>query len=474
MGNNNIKNATIYFLTSLINAIISVIASVVLTRVFSKETYGLLNLYNSATSLFVGILCFGFTDSYMRFFFDRPNNDSEQKFFKTCIFLPLVGFSIFSIVSNLFFSNSFSKYILGIANSFFTFVFSINIFGQLALRFLNLNYRVRGETKRYSLQSILTQFFLKLFVIISAIGTAEIKSILAFNSFGIFFLSILYFLLQYKSIFGKIEMISFSGYKNVIKFAFFSSPVCIVVYLNTYLIQLIISKNLGLENLGIYSAANLFIFAISIFSASFTTFWGPYFYKNYKEKSNEISCVHEWISFFSVILLIFILIFNDIIYLFIGPNFRTHKEIIGFMLVYPILVLIMETTSYGINIANKNYIILISNSLFVLLNTILSYYLSIKIGLLGVAISSCASSILLFCINTFFGQRFYKTINSPIKTIISVLLIITVSIMYYFLNKTSFICFALGALVLYTLIYLRSIDKLIQFIKESKQRNSIK
>ena len=219
----NILKISEYMLASIINAVIAAASTVILTRIFSPETFGIVNLFNSASSVIMGIMCIGMDSSYIRFFYDPPNGDSNKVLAQKCILIPIVNVLLWGSLIVAFGGEQFSNQFIGIKSiSAAIFIFA-NVLGQIIIRFLNINYRMQGDTHKYFVQSVLTQLFLKLFVVAAALITVNNVVIIGFNALGILFLACIYICIQFKSVFGDVKKtsLSYKGYKEVV---FFTSP----------------------------------------------------------------------------------------------------------------------------------------------------------------------------------------------------------------------------------------------------------
>ena len=251
---------------------------------------------------------------------------------------------------------------------------------------------------------------------------------------------------------------SIADYKPVYRFALLSSPVFIITYLNSYLPQVIISNNLGDNVLGIYSAALLFCSAILVLSTGFTMFWSPYMYKNYKTKQETIKSIHDIVLFLCVLSLSLILIFNDFLYLFIGEAFRKNQNILGMLLIYPTTLIMVETVAYGISIKKKNEISLTIYFISTATNIILCFVLIKKYGLDGIAFASMISAIVQMILMTYFGQKYYRSINNISRTLFHIFVLILSAISFYLLyeNRIIFVIAELTMLAI-CLVYDRKI-----------------
>ena len=138
-------------------------------------------------------------------------------------------------------------------------------------------------------------------------------------------------------------------------------PIGFVADLNTYLTQQIIHSDLSAASLGIFASSGIFAQILAGVRGGFTTFWSAYVFKNYKTEKDRISEMHGYIALFSIVLVSIVVIFRDVIYLFIGSDFHESKHFFSLLLILPILYFMLESTDKGIYLAKKNEMLLIQS-----------------------------------------------------------------------------------------------------------------
>ena len=180
--------------------------------------------------------------------------------------------------------------------------------------------------------------------------------------------------------------------------------------------------------LGIFSSTVLFASILSAVKGGFSTFWSAYIYQNYKNDVARIGRVHDYIVIFAIIAVSVLVICRDLIYLFIGQDYHSSKTFFSLLLVLPVLSFLMETTDKGLALAKKNHISLMDHALSVAANIFFCVILIPLFELMGAAIANAVSALLLYSLNTFYGQKYYKTITNTNKSIVGVILIILVLI----------------------------------------------
>lgn len=450
---NNSSAFVTYTIIALLSAAISFVTMIILTRTASEAFFGKINKFIMASNVVMSFICLGLDSAYIRFYYEPPKgSNSKQLAWKcmipACAVLVVVSFIIVSLRNN-----SFLSLLIGGKGIFFSMAFVITIFSLLINRFMTIYFRMSSSILCFSVVSIMYVLLTKtIFVPIYCID-AKFENDIIVPSLLLAVFMLFFFLFNKKNMVARPQSTA-SNYKPVYRYAFLSSPVIVILYLNSYLPQVVISKNMGDDILGIYSAALLFCLAIQVLSTGFTTFWSPYMFKNYKTETTTIKQIHDLVLFGSILAMSLILLFNDFLYLFIGEAFRKSQNILGMLLVYPIVVVITETTAYGIDIKKKNEISLFIYMISTALNAVLCVALISKYGLAGVAFASMVSATIQMGLMTYFGQKYYPSINQIGRTLFHMFVLILSAILFYFLydNRIIFII-AQTAMLIACLVY---------------------
>lgn len=448
---------TAYTIVALLSAAISFVTMVVLTRTASADFFGKINKFVTASNVVMSLICLGLDSAYIRFYYEPPSNISRKQLAWKCMFPAFIMLIFVSIIITLLRNNPFVSLLIGGRGVFFSGAFIIVIFALFLNRFMVIHFRMSRRIFHFSVVSIALVLLTRTIFIPTYYATTnfEYNVISAALILAIFMSS--FFLFNQKDIM-ELPHGSAANCKSVYRYALFSSPVFLITYLNSYLPQIIISKNLGDSVLGVYSAALLFGLAVQVLCSGFTTFWSPYMYKNYKIKNEIIKNVHDLVLFGSVLILALILIFNDFIYLFVGNAFRKNQNILGMLLIFPIVAIIVETTAYGISIKKKTEISLLIYLISTATNVLLCLFLVSKYSLNGIAIASMLSALIQMILMTYYGQKYYKSINSLPRTLFHTLVLILSAISFYFLyDNRSFFIIAEIVMLVTCLVYDRSI-----------------
>ena len=377
----------------MVNLVLGFLSALILTRAFEPETYGIINIFNETVLIGLSILYLGCDSSFIRFYNEPPERDTNKelgtKLLMICISVTIVA----GLVVSLFMSKWFTNTIFGFESQVICIMVFISIFAQMILRFLNIKYRMDFNTKAFTIQAILTQFCFKSLVIIAAILSLPIVLTISFNTLGILVLAIVYLIIQRNSFFSFRNSFKFESYSPVFLFAMFSAPLTICVNMNSFVSQQMIAHIMDVSMVGIYSATGVFAGILAALQGGFSTFWSAYMYKNYQDEQQTIKRVNEYLLMAIIVVYGLLILFKDVIYIVIGPEYQSSKEFFSLTLAYPVFMLAAETTSYGIGIKKKTYLSLVCFFTAVIINGILAFILIPIIGLKGAALASMISGL---------------------------------------------------------------------------------
>lgn len=169
--------------------------------------------------------------------------------------------------------------------------------------------------------------------------------------------------------------------------------------------------------------------AFNLFTGAFGIYWSPFMYENYRKEQKMIRNIHNYCLLLSIFLVCGILIFQDILYILLGQEYRASQQYFMLIMLLPIQILVTETTSYGINISQKTYITMIISILSCIVNMCVGYFMYPVIGTLAMALGIAVSATLQIILKTVLGQRYYKSIKSSRQTMSGITLFISICVL---------------------------------------------
>lgn len=424
-----IKSIFKFSISSWVNFIISILSVSITTRIFAPEVYGNITMFNTLSSLLMGIVCLGLDSGFMRYYNEPPKNFDVKQLLARCIGVPVILLVGVTVLIVPIFYKTISSLLFNRVSLLVVLLLSINTFSLVVLNYFSVCYRISNNAKKYTIQSILVQFFTKCFVLFAALFNPSFKTIIIFNTMGMFVLTIVYYFIQKADVLPKKINWSLKGFSEVFRYSLYYWPIIVLIYFNTSFSQIIITKNLGSNQLGIYASTGFFVGALSVLQNGFKTYWAAFMFSNYKSEQSTITKVHDYVSLFAVFIIGGFILFQNLLYKFIGTQYHGSREFFTLVMILPLFNLISETTSYGISISKKTHYSLIVYIGSTIINLTGAFFLIQYYGLIGVAISSALSATLQVIMSSVIGQKYYRTIRDPKKTMISLFLIVLLAIL---------------------------------------------
>jgi len=432
---NFIKNIIKYSASSWLNFFISFISVGVCTRLFAPDVMGEINYFVTTSNLLMGLITLGLDSMYIRYYHEPPCGMSNKQLGAKSLYSNLFVFFLLFVITFIILPGKSSLLLIKRIDQKYLLLLLVNTVLLLLMRYLNIYFRMRNKVNSYIIQSALLQVCAKVLIILAFFLDSKAVTAISFSVAGSLVLTIIYLLIYAKDFFPSKVSLSFKGMKDNLLYAFYSWPVPFVIYLNIWLSQRIIIEKLTVYDLGVYSAANVFVAIISVFQGGFGVYWSAFMFENYKKKQDLIIKVHDYLTFFIVAAMAILIISQDLILALLGEKYQACKSFFGLVMVSPLLMMMSETTSYGISLSKSAYwtvIAIVASTIF----NIVGCVILIPIwGLQGAAISSLIAGLLQYTIRTVVGQRLYQSIARVSRMVFAVAIIVALAFASWFLTK---------------------------------------
>ena len=475
MTDNKLKNSFLgnlakFSIPTVVSALVSIFAIPIITRIYPTEEYGIISLFFSLGGIFAPIITLGLHSSAVRFFYE-PAYDSKGKNNFNLAFAVAIGMTlVLGIVFNIFMV-PISSVVFSEANRIGINLLLLYIFSTAIYR-LQSNYsRLSIHAKNFNIQQICYILGSKVLFAVAAIYSTNYMYAIS--------LMTIFLLIQIFTI-GRSDYKfnpNYPGKKarvELFKFALPCIPNDLTEMLNNAMAKLVLSFFGEYSASGIISMATNVANTFNIVSNAFTAYWDPFIYENYNKEKQFIVRVHDYIMCISIMMVIAIFAFQDILYLILGKNYRSSQSIFMLILLMPVQILICATTGYGITIKKKTNINMLISILACIINASTSVFLYSFIGANAVAYSIAISALIQLGLRTIIGQKYYRSIESYGRTAIAILLIVYVCVINVFLyNKLKIRLIVSVLLFTITLIiYRKQLVSLINIIKTKKDLTS--
>ena len=408
-----LKNLIGFSLATWVTFVIGFIATPISTRLYNTSELGKINLFNTYATLISTFVLLGLDQSYVRFYEECRKSKKEKKLLGFCLNVAFIAVALTGFIL-LFFHDFVSWQVLGSYGILAPICMIIYAFGNTASRYVNLNYRMMQDTKWYNIQAIVFALISKLMYLGVAFLYADAKIAIIALSLSVFVSSMIFLYIRRSYItFNVFKKIDKALVKDISKYAIPLIPVSILSWANNSVSNIVLRQLLGFSNLGIYSTAVTLASTINLIQAGFGVYWAPYVYKNY-ENDNKSSfwTIHKLMSCCLALFGIAIILFQPIIFLLIGKNYRDSMLFFPLLMLSPICYTLAETTGFGINISKKTYWNLIIFSITIVLNIALCYIFIPFLGTAGAATAAAIVAIVMLIVRTVIGERYYKSIEN--------------------------------------------------------------
>lgn len=443
-----------HFLTigsgSLVNMLISIITTPIITRLVDTTSYGQLAVYNIYVNVGLFIFCMGLDQSLIRFFYEKDNKEYRRSLLTKCWIIPVI-----TIVVGFIISFSVSLALKGYVNISLGYIVVVwaGILSQVLYRISLILVRLQYKSKWYALITATYKIF---FVIIaltliltirtnyfSLLVIATISSTVISTSVAIICERRLWIPVTDKQLLGLVntEEIIRYGLPFIISagvYAFYSAA-------DKFCINLFCDYS----EVGIYASANAIIGIFGLVQTTFNSLWYPMAMERFSKNPDDKEFHRQGCQIITIIMFLFgslVILFKDVIIFFLGSSYRQAVYLLPFLAFYPIMYTISESTVHGIDFYKKSKWHIIISVVSLLANIVGNLILVPRIGGRGAAISTGMSYVLFFILRTTFSIRYYNVDYDLWK----IMILIFTTILYAI--KASFISFSLVDIVLFFVI----------------------
>jgi O-antigen/teichoic acid export membrane protein len=200
-------------------------------------------------------------------------------------------------------------------------------------------------------------------------------------------------------------------------------PALVGEFVANYIDRIAIKNLMSIGDVGIYGMGYRFASVVSLLMVGFSTAITPLIYTHYRDEETpkELERIFRFFLVCAVPLLAGLALFSrEILWLFATPSFYAAAPVIPIMGAAFILFG-MYNFAPGLGIAMKTRAIAIIHVFTAALNTALNYVLIPQFGIVGAAVSTLTSALVMFVIYMLQSQRFYPVPHAwaPICTAVA-------------------------------------------------------
>lgn len=397
------KDTIVYGLGNAVLAVLMVLTTPILTRIFTPADYGVINYIVSIISFISLILIFGMDSathlSYFQYKDERKVIVSSTfwfLFFWGGIILGLCSFFA-SQISRLFFhSDSYQIYLL------ITFW---SAFLALLLNFIKTVFRLEFRAKIFATISIINAILITgLIIYFTAFLHLGIKGYFLASFLGNLLSFLIALVIFWKNLLFKV---SWFRLKEMIIFGSLLFPSFIFYYTFDLIDRFFVQRYWNFTELGLYAMAANLTSVIIFFITAFGQAWSPIILKMYFEQKNVyrqfVPRIFIYILVFFVGSALFISFFGpELLRIFTTPRFYGASRALIPLTLTVVFMASIQVSGLGMNVTRNSKFITFHSFFAAILNIILNFLLIPKYGMVGAAWATAITY--LFLTTSFFWR----------------------------------------------------------------------
>ncbi len=393
----NIKSVIAFSFGPIGAAAISFVTLPFIAWFFHVKDVGRFALFQVIVGFSTMVLSFDMHQAYVREYYETKN---KSELLKASLIPSALAISVLVIVF-LLFSQPIAKLIFGLDSYFIGILVLVNIICSVTNYFLMHLLRMQQRGVAYSLAQLIPKLFflalIGLFLIAESINVFS-NLLLMLTASNVAAL-LVFFWAAKKDL--SLAINSNLNLQLLKKMLFFSLPLILgsLAFWGLSAVDRIFIKTLvGLEELGIYSAATSLAGTVGILSSIFSNLWHPKVYKWAKNGIDVNKIVLVMNAMTSIVCIIWALagMFTPMLKTFVPLQYSKIQYIFPGCLSAPLICLLSETTVIGIGISRKSYFSTFIAISALFCNVTLNFILTPKLGSAGASIATAVSSFVLF------------------------------------------------------------------------------
>lgn len=388
----------------LLTALIGLTIVPVTTHFISPEEYGRANMFVLAQGLIFMLIGMGMEQAFVR---EYNLAGSKPRLLRTSMLLPLAAAVAVGAVLVVF-ADSVSMLLFDAPGEYLAIFLMALMFPMMVVRsFALLKLRMDQRGWLYSIYSALLKVLvLVLTLVLLLLWQKSFRSVvyalaLAEIVEGAILLVIVMPGVDYKKADDKGLL------KRLLRYGLPLLPANCLSWVLSSMDQVMLRSMSDYNQLGLYSAANKIVTALSVVQSCFVTVWTPICFKWYGEKRSR-DHFHKVMSLVTrgmAALCFGLLLCKDLLVWVLGAEFASAMDIFPFLLLHPVMYTMSETTTVGIFFARKTEYNLVISGVSGAVNIGLNLLLIPVLGGCGAAMATGLSYVCFFWLRTLIARK---------------------------------------------------------------------
>ncbi len=430
-----IKTFIGFSLSSWIGAALSLVSVPIKTRVFTTGELGKINLFISIVNMFLNFAYLGIDQTYSRFYFEPLGKNDKKSFMGVCLTM-VGGVVLLTSIGIMLFYKQLSEQIIGYVSFIIPIAVILSIIANVLLRFFNLSARMEKNILLYNVQAVAITVIGNFVFVITGLYNPSAENAIVLRTLLFCAAAVIFLIYKSKTALSFKMDCSKPVVKDILIYSLPLCPATLLSVANSSIGQLLMKHYVDYSAVGIYSNAVTVSSIITILQQGINNYWGPYVYENYKTKQKKIIKMHHMISFAMIIAALGIILFQDLIYaVLIGKNFWGSKAFFPLLIISPVCYTISETLGIGIRLSKKTILNIPVYAINVIVNIGLCWLLLPRVGVVGAAVATAVSSVVMLIVKSIFGERLYCCSDNYLKLALALGTLLAVSFVHIYVYQ---------------------------------------
>ena len=440
-GKEFLKRLSGFSIGPIVGALLGFISVPIQTWLIDPSQLGKAAMYSMAFNLTSLFMYLGIDQSFIREF----NVEKDKKNLLWNSFLIPFIFSIITTFVYIFFYKDISKLLFNSVEEYIIKILAFSLPFAVVYRFNTLIIRMKEKAKLFSFIQIINKVIgLILLIIILLFFNKNFKGIIQAQFYTLLLITVITTFInindwKYKFKLDKLLI------KKIVLFGLPLIPTSIMMWILNSMDKIALRTWSDFNSIGLYSAAFKIVGIIVIVQQAFATFWAPTVYRWYENNVSikKYEMVSNKLNSVLTTIFAFVVLFKNQIIMILSPEYKSAATIVPFLMFFPIMYTLSETTQMGIGFTRKTHYNILITGIASGINVVGNFILVPKYGAIGASISTGVSYIVFFWLRTFISRYLWERFSVK-KHVISIFLMIimaSLSIVYnnFFIDLFLFI-----------------------------------
>lgn len=420
-----LKKFSAFSIGPIVGAVLSFITVPLITYFITKDEYGRASMFTTAQNTVAMLVYLGMDQAFVREF--HQSKGRVDNLLTNAIAVPMLCVALLDIfvlfnvpwVSRLLFDTPdehLAVYALALMIPF-----------MIVENFSLLKIRMEEDGLKYSLFTILLKLWTLVFtVLLMFLWEKSFRSVVYAISLATVLNGLCLYMISLRKIHFFRQKLDRPLLKRMLRYGLPLIPTYAIAWALTSMDRIMLRAMCSYDELGLYTGAFKIVSALSVVQSCFTLLWTPVALRWYEEKQpvSRFDLVSKLVSAVMTGLCMAILLCKDIVAVILGPNFAQAIYIFPFLMLYPIMYTMSETTMVGISFTRKTAYNIVVSALAAATNIVLNYLLIPIWQGRGAAIATGVSYIVLFWIRTLISGKLWHRFPLSLYVVYTALVIV--------------------------------------------------